>query len=142
MGQRRKKRYKSKPNPHPPLFLTGRAYLKYWEAFRPDGAFEVGDMEFFLFSDTMGREEDDPGYDHIGGSGYLKARVYDGKEWQPLVMDDLFPQRQHHFNKSEMPHDTFVVCKEYAETELKGLKLQRGYRMHYEPAPDETEKDD
>jgi len=133
MGQRRKKRYKSKPNPWPKITMTGRAALKLWDEYCLD-KHEVGDLQFFMFTCTMGREEAEPAYDHIGGSGYIKARVYDGKEWQVLIMDDLFPDRIHHFSKKEMPLDTFILCRDKVE-ELKGTLLQRTYRMHYEPVP-------
>lgn len=133
MGQRRKKRYRSKPNPYPKIIMTGRAGLKYWEDYRIEDT-KAGDLQFYLFSCTMGREEDEPGYDYLGGSGYLKARVYDGKEWQALIMDDLFSDRTHHFSKKEMPIDTFLLCREKVEG-LAGTPLQRAYRQHYEPVP-------
>ena len=113
--------------------MTGRAGLKHYDDYRLD-KFEPGDLQFFMFNCTLGRKEDEPGYEHIGGSGYLKARVYDGKEWQLLIMDDLFPERCHHFSKKEMPVDTFLLCREKVQG-LAGTQLQRGYRMHYEPVP-------
>ncbi len=140
MGQRRKKRYRSKPNPWPKIIMTGRAGLKYWEEYSLE-KLEAGDLQFFMFTCTMGREEEEPGYDHIGGSGYIKARVYDGKEWQVLIMDDLFPDRVHHFSKKEMPLDTFILCREAVE-KLAGTKLQREYRMHYGPVPYADQEDD
>lgn len=133
MGQKRKKRYKSKPNPWPKIIMTGRAGLKFWDDFTLDKN-TVGDLQFFMFNCTIGRSEEEPGYDHIGGSGYIKARVYDGKEWQILIMDDLFPERTHHFSKKEMPIDTFILCRDIV-AELEGTQLQRTYRMHYEPVP-------
>ncbi len=139
MGQRRKKRYKSKPNQWPKIFMTGRAALKFWDEFSLN-KHEKGDLQFFMFNCTIGRCEAEPGYDNIGGSGYIKARVYDGKEWQVLIMDDLFPERIHHFSKKEMPIDTFILCREKV-AELAGTELQRTYRLHYEPVP-YTDKDD
>jgi hypothetical protein len=133
MGQRRKKRYTSKPNAHQPITLTGRAGLKYAEEFMLENIGQ-GDLQFFLFTCSMGREEEDPGYGYIGGSGYLKARIYDGKEWQPIVMDDLFSDRIHHFSKKEMPMDTFLLCRDEV-AKMAGMRLQRSYRMHYEPIP-------
>lgn len=135
MGHRRKKRYQSKPNPYPTLTLTGNSCLKDWE----DGAIEQpqpGDIQFYLYTCTLGRCEDDPGYDHIGGSGYLKARVWDGREWQLLVMDTLFADKPHHFSRTEMPYDTYLICHDRAK-ELVGRVLERSYRSHYEPVDDE-----
>lgn len=113
--------------------MTGRAGLKGYEEYRLE-KFSTGDLQFFMFSCTLGRKEDEPGYEYVGGSGYIKARVYDGKDWQPLIMDDLFPDRIHHFSKKEMPLDTFLLCRDRV-AELAGTPLQRGYRQHYEPVP-------
>ncbi len=133
MGKKNKLRYQSKDNPYPRIIMTGRAGLKFWEEYCLD-KHEVGDLQFFMFTCNLGRNEAEPAYDTIGSSGYLKARVFDGKEWQALIMDDLFPNKTHHFSKKEMPIDTFILCRELVE-DLKDTPLQRTYRMHYEPVP-------
>lgn len=138
MGKKHRKRYQSKPNPHPRIVMTGRASLKYWPDFELENL-QRGDLEFYMFSCSIGRSEEDPGYDHIGGSGYLKARVFDGRDFQLLVMDDLFPDKLHHFSKKEMPLDTFLRCREAVE-DLADTELQRGYRLHYEPVEDEEKE--
>lgn len=136
-SNRVKKRYQSKGNTYPVIALTGRSYLlHHHEGY--EELLEKGDVLFYLYSDTARRERDDPGYESTGGSGYLKADLYDGRNWQPLVMDDLFTDKEHHFSKKERPLDTYFRCAETI-TALQGTIMQRGYRSHYEPAPESPE---
>lgn len=139
MGNRRKKRYQSKGNIYPPLVITGRCFLRHHEESYLD-ELQPGDMQFFLASDTSRRDSDDPYYDMIGGSGYLKAEIYDGKNWQFLVMDDFFAGKEHHFGKKERPLDTYFICEEVVR-ELAGTPTYRTYRSHYmRGEPDQNEE--
>ena len=129
-----KKRYQSKGNTYPTITLTGRSYLLH--RYENDGApLEKGDVLFYLHTDTIGREQDNPGYEDVGGAGYLKAMVYDGKDWQYLIMDDVFAEREHHFSKKERPLDTYAICAEVVK-EAAGTVLQRTYRLHYGAVPE------
>jgi hypothetical protein len=134
MASKRKKTYQTKGNQYPTLTLTGKSYLLHHYE-NGDQKLEKGDTLFFLFADTIGRDQDNPRYEEIGGSGYLKAMVYDGREWQMLVMDDLFPGKEHHFGKKERPIDTYHVCQPLIEA-AAGTVLQRLYRQHYGVAPE------
>lgn len=133
MGHKRKVRYQSKGNQFPTLTLTGRSILLHHSEITIEEV-QKGDVLFYLHADTLGRDRDDPRYEVIGGAGYLKAMVFDGKDWQFMLMDDIFAGREHHFSKTEMPLDTFSVCEEVI-AQQKGLEMQRKYRQHYEPAP-------
>ncbi len=139
MGHKRKLRYQSKGNQYPTLELTGRSYLLHEESTYHDDGLQKGDVLFYLHGDTAGRERDDPKYDLTGGAGYLKAMVYDGKDWQFMLMDDIFAGREHHYAKTERPLDTFSVCKEIILAS-KGTVMQRKYRQHYEPLPVQDEE--
>ena len=140
MGSKRKKRYQSKGNIYPPLVMTGRCYLMDWEESYLD-SLQTGDVRFYMAADSMGRDKENPGYDFIGGAGYIKAMIYDGREWQFLVMDDVFTQKEHHFNKKEMPYDTYVICADVIAG-LAGAKLYRTYRQHYKLTEDSFERDE
>jgi hypothetical protein len=139
MGNKRKLTYQSKGNQFPTLTLTGKTYLlHYVEAELEE--LNKGDVLFYLHGDTSSRERDNPMYDQTGGAGYLKAMVYDGKEWQFMLMDDIFAGREHHYAKTERPLDTYAVCEEVI-AKAGGTVMQRKYRQHYEPLPpEETEE--
>ena len=134
MVKRVKRRYKPKGNKFPTLTLTGRCFLLHHPESYID-ALQRGDIMFYMHSDTSFRSKDEPFYEMVGGAGYIKAEVYDGKEWQFLVMDDLFEDKQHHFNKKERPLDTYILCEEFVQT-LQGKEMRRIYRSHYEPIPE------
>lgn len=78
-------------------------------------------------------------YWSTGVAGYFKVDVYDGKRWQPVLLNDLFPGREHYFSKRECPIDTFTLCSELLTARMP-LTLTRTYREHYalaESAPEE-----
>jgi hypothetical protein len=135
MGTKRKVRYTShyqeSGSAYPTLILTGRSFLLHEEETEKE-ELQRGDVLFYLFGDTAGRDRDNPLYDQLGGAGYLKAMVYDGKDWQFLLMDEIFAHREHHYSKKELPLDTYAVCKEVIANHA-GLELERRYRQHYEP---------
>lgn len=134
MGHKRKLRYQSKGNQYPTLQLTGRSCLLHEEQTYPE-ALEKGDTLFYLHGDSLGRDRDNPQYERSGGSGYLKAMVYDGKDWQHMLMDELFAQGEHRYAKTERPRDVFTRCQELIG-QYAGTVLQRKYRQHYEPLPE------
>ena len=131
MGHKRKLRYQSKGNQYPTLTLTGRSSLLHEEESYPEERL-TGDVLFYLHADTSGRERDDPHYDRTGGSGYLKAMLHDGRDWQFMLMDEIFSGREHHYAKTERPIDTFARCQEVIAAHA-GTVMQRKYRQHYEP---------
>jgi hypothetical protein len=133
MASKRKLRYQSKGNQYPTLQLTGRSFLLHFQEAEAANLLK-GDALFYLHGDSAGRERDNPLYEEVGGAGYLKAMVYDGKEWQFLLMDDIFAGREHHYAKKERPLDRFFLCEEVIAKNA-GLQLQRKYRQHYEPLP-------
>ncbi len=135
MGHKRKVRYKSSyketGSSFPSLSLTGRCFLLHAEEAETD-QLQRGDVLFYLHGDSSGRERDTPLYDLTGGAGYLKSMVYDGKEWQFLLMDQIFAGREHHYSKTERPLDTYAICKEIISRNV-GEVMERKYRQHYEP---------
>jgi len=140
MPVRRKKRYQTKGNIYPPLVMTGRCTLLHHDETYGE-SLQAGDVQFYMHSDTTHREKDDPQYEYIGGSGYLKADIYDGRDWQFLIMDDLFSNREHHFSKKERPLDTYAICADII-AENNGTVLHRTYRRHYTLAPEKLSEEE
>lgn len=129
----RLKRYRTEGNQFPKLPLTGRVLLRYRDE---EMDLQPGDLRFYVHEVLSGGPPLAHGdYESLGRSGYIKAEVYDGREWRLLVMDDFFEDRLHHFGKRERPIDTYGLCRERMES-LGGTALQRIYREHYERAPE------
>ena len=70
-------------------------------------------------------------YERTGLSGYFKVDIFDGKEWRPVILNEIFNDKEHHFNRRDRPLDTYLLCKEKLE-KLRDKNLQRTYREHYE----------
>lgn len=121
-----KKRYQSTPKPTKLLTLTGVVFLMYREEEIDP---KPGDLILFPSCDELHtlRMGD---YGNTGVSGYFKADIYDGKDWCPLLINDFFPDREHHFSKYERPIDTFALCEEKFIA-CKGTQVKRTYREHY-----------
>lgn len=128
-----KKRYQREEKPKKPIVLSGNIFLEYVD----DDALEKakrGDLKLFasckeLHAQYMGA------YDCTGFVGYFKVDVFDDYRWQPVIITELFPNREHYFTKSECPIDTYKLCTDILKT-FKGKMLMRTYREHYELMPE------
>jgi len=139
MGKRNKIRYASKGNTFPPVYLTGKVYLRYHddEAIAAGGK---GDLLVYMSTDSLlGRQPGD--YDAMGFEGYLKAEVHDGKGFRPLSLEEFFPGREYYFGKRERPSDTYRFCRDTL-VKAAGTKLIRTYREHYVVASGEDNAQD
>lgn len=128
MGKR-KITYTSEKKTPKLITLTGNVYLQYLDDFT-DIETQKGDLLVFaeckqLHTNFLGE------YERTGFSGYFKVDVYDGREWQPVILNEIFRHHEHHFNKKERSIDTYTICKEML-TALSGKHLSRTYREHYE----------
>lgn len=124
-----KKRYQSKTKERQQIMLTGQVYLQYEDEEKIPQA-SKGDLLAWpqneaLHTTRLGE------YDQTGFSGYFKVDVHDGKEWRALLLNDIFPGREHHFSKSECPIDTYALCADILRS-LKDRVVERTYREHYE----------
>jgi hypothetical protein len=134
MSKRNKIRYKAKPVIRQLIKLTGNVYLQQRDDDQIAAAVR-GDFAVYPKCDAL--ETTRVGdYGGTGMSGYFKVDVNDGKQWCAVLIQDIFPGRQHHFSKTECPIDTYELCAEMLKA-MQGKNLQRTYREHYEP--EETE---
>jgi hypothetical protein len=127
--KRNKIRYQNKPKDKILIQMTGEVYLQYQddEAIEQAGK---GDLMMFAHNDALHttRQGD---YGSTGFAGYFKIDVHDGWKWCPVILNEVFTQREHYFGKTECPIDTYHLCLELLKT-LKGKSLLRTYREHYE----------
>ena len=79
-------------------------------------------------------------YDCTGFSGYFKVDVFEGNVWCPMLINDIFPDRENHFSKTECPIDTYNLCLDILKARA-GTTLVRTYREHYVPEESEEAKE-
>ncbi len=126
--KRNKIRYQSKPVRRIEIILTGNVYLMYRDE---DGISLAAKGDLLVYPNNEALNTNHQGeYSGTGFTGYFKVDVSDGKEWQPVLLQELFPDHENHFARTERPIDTYGVCEEI----LRGMKektLLRTYREHY-----------
>lgn len=126
---KRKKTYQSKGNIFPVLILSGNVYLKFEDEEKITTP-QKGDLMVYLSSDSDPRTLVMGEYGSKGLTGFLKADVWDGKQFCPLDIHDFFPDRENYYRKSELPIDTYNLCAPLLRLKA-GATLKRTYREHY-----------
>jgi hypothetical protein len=136
MGKRNKIRYQSKPKDRKTLTLSGQVYLQYEDEESLPQA-KKGDLLVYPHNDALNstRQGD---YYSTGFSGYFKVDVFEGNVWCLVLVNDIFPEGEHHFSKTECPIDTYELIAEILRA-LAGKTLTRTYREHYMLADEEDE---
>lgn len=135
MGKRNKIRYQAEKKQKITIVLTGQVLLRYVDDEAIDLA-KKGDLMVYPNNDALNSNRMGD-YESTGFSGYFKVDVHDGREWQPVIISDIFANHENHFAKSERPIDTYNICHELL-VQLSGKRLLRTYREHY--TPDEEEQ--
>lgn len=135
MGKRNKVRYTATAKTREGIRLSGNVYLQY----RNEEEIETQRGDLLLFAECKQLHTNYfAEYERTGFTGYFKVDVYDGKDWQPLILSDIFRDHEHHFSRTDRPIDTYHLCREL----LLGLKdrmLRRTYREHYELSDDASD---
>lgn len=107
------------------ITLTGDVYIKYFDHINSP---KIGDILLLLhddaISDTAGAYED------TSMSGYFKTKVYDGKIWQHVDINEFCYNKENRFAKRQKPIDSALLCQEILATH-KGKLLYRTYRGHF-----------
>ena len=131
--KRNKIRYKAEVKVEKRLTLTGVTTLMYHDD--DAAAYNKGDMMLHPQNEALHttRQGD---YDSTGFAGYFKIDVWDGREWQPVILNEIFTDKINHFSKTECPIDTYGLCAEYLQG-FAGRQLRRIYREHYELVEDD-----
>lgn len=132
MSKSNKVRYKSLGNQFPTITMTGKVVLRELdkEGQEIKTVNEKGDLRIHLSTDSMTYNLHLGDYEAMGLEGYLKASVWDGKDWKPLSLEEFFLDREHYYGKRERPIDTCRICVPELE-KAKGTVLARTYREHY-----------
>ncbi len=136
---KRKKAYQSKDRPAKELVLTGNVYLRYEDDEAIASAVK-GDVVVYPVNDSLNGPRLGA-YDETGFVGYFKAEVFDGASWCLVRLNEIFPNKEHHFSKKERPRDTYALCADILNA-LKGKTLLRTYREHYDLSEHAAEDDE
>lgn len=130
MGKRNKIRYQSEEKNRKKVVLTGTVFLQYEDDEEDIKTAAIGDVLVYPCNEalTTTRQGD---YRASGFAGYFKVDVCEGRNWCPVVLNEIFLEKENHFSKTEHPIDTFQRCGEILVA-LAGRTLQRTYREHYE----------
>ena len=142
MAKKNKLRYKSQGNQFPTITMTGKVSLRELDEDAKEiiTENEKGDLQIYLSTDSVVYNNHIGDYESIGLEGYLKAHVWDGKDWKPLSLEEFFPGREHYFSKRDRPIDTYNMCLPILKA-TKDTVLVRTYREHYRVAtPGDAQK--
>ncbi len=126
-----KKRYQATPKPTHPIVISGRVFLMYQDDEDMEKAAR-GDLRLHPSTKEL-HDVYQGSYDTTGFDGYFRVDVCSGKDWLPVILQSLFPGREHHFGKHECAIDVYEMIKPQLEA-LRGRTLERTYREHYELA--------
>ncbi len=128
---KRKQTYKINIKPEIAIIVTGKVFLRYRDDEEVTNA-QKGDLLIYPENEQLNTTWQGF-YEKTGFAGYFKLDVCDGKNWQPVLLNDIFPEKENHFTRTERSLDTLAICIPMLE-KLTGLKLLRTYREHYAPA--------
>ena len=128
MAKRNKITYTSSPKNRTGITLNGNVYLQY----RDDELAESVRGDLLVFAECKQLHTNYLAeYEQTGFTGYFKVDVFDGSEWRPVILNEIFEHHEHHFSRRDRPIDTYNLCREML-LKLKDKTLSRTYREHYE----------
>lgn len=108
------------------IIITGNVYIKYIDDIRYP---KMGDILLYLHDDAINPFPGD--YENLTDSGYIKAKIYDGKIWQQIDIGEFCIDRENKFAKKQRALDSAMLCMDIIK-ECKGVKVLKTYRGHFE----------
>lgn len=108
------------------ITLTGKVFIKYID----DASRAVlGDVVLYLNDDAINPFPGD--YDNLTDSGYIKAKIFDGKIWQHIDIGEFCTNRENKFAKKQRSLDSAYLCMDIM-IKYKGTLMRKTYRGHFE----------
>lgn len=108
------------------ITMTGKVYIKYIDDIRKE---VLGDVVLYLNDDAINPFPGD--YENLTDSGYIKAKIYDGKVWQHIDIGEFCTDRENKFAKKQRSLDSAYLCMDIME-KYKGTIMLKTYRGHFE----------
>lgn len=108
------------------ILLTGNVFIKYIDDYSKA---ILGDVLLYLNDDAINPFPGD--YENLTDSGYIKAKIYDGKVWQQIDIGEFCTNRENKFAKKQRALDYAYLCMDIMR-EYKSTIMRRTYRGHFE----------
>ena len=105
--------------------LTGKVFIKYIDDIISP---KVGDIMLLLNDDATAHITGD--YENTKASGYLKAKIFDGVNWQNIDIGEFCTGKENKFTKKQRAIDSASLCRDIIE-ESSGSTIKKTYRGHY-----------
>lgn len=110
---------------HREIKITGKSYIKYIDNYQNA---QKGDILFLLNDDSVAKIVGD--YENLTLSGYFKAKIFDGREWHFLNLEEFFENKEYKFSKKERSIDVVRYCADLF-LKFKDEHVYRIYRAHF-----------
>jgi hypothetical protein len=110
------------------LVISGRVFNEF-DLRDKAMVFLTGDIMLYATIDSKIQIEAED-YNFMGYRGYFKAKVFDGKNWNHILLDEFLTARENRFPKNEYIMAYFLQTKEAME-QFAGKVLNKTYRDHY-----------
>jgi hypothetical protein len=107
------------------LKLSGTVYIKYIDDINKA---KMGDVLLLLNDDATSTYVGD--YENITLSGYIKAKVFDGKVWHNIDISEFCTHRENKFTKKQRAIDSALLCRDIISSYPDAL-LRKTYRGHF-----------
>jgi hypothetical protein len=108
------------------IMLTGKVYIKYIDDI---ARAVLGDVLLYLNDDAINPFPGD--YENLTDSGYIKAKIFDGKVWRQIDIGEFCTNRENKFGKKYRSLDSAYLCRSIMNT-YHGTIVLRKYRGHFE----------
>lgn len=108
------------------ITMTGTVYIKYIDDLHK---VVLGDVLLYLNDDAINPFPGD--YENLTDSGYIKAKIYDGKVWQQIDIGEFCTNRENRFAKKQRALDSAYLCMDII-SKCAGVVMLKTYRGHFE----------
>ncbi len=126
-----KKRYQATPKPPHPIVATGRVSLLHYDDDEAAlCAPKKGDMRASPSTPELHNGLTTGAYNATGFEGYFRLEIYSGDVWLPVVLQSVFPGREHYYSKHDRSIDVYALLVPMLAA-LQGRCFTRTYREHY-----------
>ena len=105
--------------------LTGKVFIKYIDDII---APKLGDIMLLLNYDAKSPIAWD--YENTKVSGYIKAKIFDGVNWQNMDISEFCTGRENKFTKRQRAIDSANLCRDIIKQSI-GSIMNKTYRGHY-----------
>lgn len=108
------------------ITVSGKVFIKYIDDL---SSAVDGDIKIYLHDDATNTFPGD--YNNLVQDGYLKCKIFDGKKWHRMDIEEFCLHRENKYPKKQQAIDSALLCKSIIE-KASGAILIKKYRGHFE----------